>query len=363
MFSTAMLVAGASLALGAAVGSFLGCLVYRWPRDLSLLRPPRSFCPACQQTLPWHRNVPILSWLLLRGRCRDCRAQISIHYLLLELLTALLFLLLALDYPLAEAVPLGVFFAVLLAATFIDVEHLIIPDRLTVPAVAAGLIASTVVPALHGAEAWSAGLWASLVGAAVGYGLLYLVSYLGKLAFGRWNLRSAEPIDFEACRTPQEGWRFRFDGESYAWKELFYRRTDRIRIQALGLVVDGRAWPGTTELILTRDAVGLPERMIPLGELEALSGTTQAAVFPREALGLGDVKLMAVIGAFLGWPGVCFSLGAGSLIGTVVGLTILVVRRTRDTQIPFGPYLSAGAVLWTLAGPRLLQWYVAHFIG
>ena len=117
--------------LGAVTGSFLNACIHRMPRGVSLLNPKRSFCPACEKTIPWYENLPVVSWVFLRGKCSGCGAPISFRYPLVELLAAGLFLALWLkfDFPLGPAY--FAFVALLLAATFIDFEHFIIPDEIT----------------------------------------------------------------------------------------------------------------------------------------------------------------------------------------------------------------------------------------
>jgi leader peptidase (prepilin peptidase)/N-methyltransferase len=351
-----------SLVCGAFIGSFLGCLVYRLPRGVSLVRPARSFCPGCQRTIPWYRNVPVFGWLFLRGRCPDCGAKISLRYPLIEGATAMLFWLAAATFPPAQAVVFWLFFALLLAAAFIDVEHLIIPDRLTFPGTALGMVCSALVPALHGAGTWTAGLKAAFFGAAVGYGTLYAISYFGKLAFGRFNVVSSEPIEFRFQTSVEGGREFVFAEEVYPWDELFFRKKDRIRIETLTLAIN--QVPTTArEVVLRRDSLTVDGRTIPLSEVADFAGRTKKAQFPREAMGLGDVKLMAVIGAFLGWPGVVFSIAAASVLGTAIGASLLFLRRSRSTQIPFGPYLALGAIIWSLIGPQIASWYLQALLG
>lgn len=360
-FSSALLTV-TSLVCGAFIGSFLGCLVYRLPRGLSLARPARSFCPGCQRTIPWYRNVPVFGWLFLRGRCPDCGAKISLRYPLIEGATAVLFWLAAATFPPAQAAAFWLFFALLLAAAFIDVEHLIIPDRLTFPGTALGIVCSALVPALHGAGTWAGGVKAALFGAAAGYGTLYAISYFGKLAFGRFNVVSSEPIEFRFQTGVEGGREFVFAEEAYPWDELFFRKKDRVRIETLTLTIN-QALTGAKEVVLRRDSLTIDGRRIPLSEVTEFAGSTGKAQFPREAMGLGDVKLMAVIGAFLGWPGVIFSIAAASLFGTVIGASLLWLRRSRNTQIPFGPYLALGAIIWSLAGPQIAGWYLGAVTG
>ncbi len=133
--------------IGGIVGSFLNACIYRLPRGISLNEPRRSFCPLCLHAIPWHENVPVLSWFLLRGRCSSCGAKISFRYPLVELLTALLFFLVGVRFGFPLAAVYWVFVALLLTATFIDLEHFLIPDEITVGGIAMGLLLKRSVPA------------------------------------------------------------------------------------------------------------------------------------------------------------------------------------------------------------------------
>jgi len=182
---------------GACIGSFLNVCIYRIPREESVIHPG-SHCPACNTAIAWYRNIPIFSWLLLRGRCAQCRARISPRYIGVELLTALLFLLAWLKFDFAAGPrPLGldpvtsmmvipIYWLVimgLILGTFVDFEHMIIPDRVTLGGMVLGVLASVLVPSLHGAETWLGGLIASSIGLAAGFGSLWAVAVLGEFAF------------------------------------------------------------------------------------------------------------------------------------------------------------------------------------
>ena len=134
--------------LGATVGSFLNVCIYRLPRGLSVNEPRRSFCPSCKTPIPWHQNLPLLSWLWLRGKCASCGSRISFRYFAVELLTALLFLAVWIGFPWPVAIPYWVLVSLLIVATFVDFEHFIIPDEITLGGTAAGVIASLIVPDL-----------------------------------------------------------------------------------------------------------------------------------------------------------------------------------------------------------------------
>jgi leader peptidase (prepilin peptidase)/N-methyltransferase len=182
---------------GACLGSFLNVCIYRIPRELSVV-VPRSFCPSCQRRIPWYLNVPLLSWLMLRGRCHFCRAPISPRYFLVELLVGVLFLLVWLKFPASLGPrPLGLvpmyewkliliyWLAIfgLLLGTFVDFEHFILPDRVTLGGILAGLALSGLVPALHGERDVLHGLLWSSLGSMLGWGTLWLTAIIGTWVF------------------------------------------------------------------------------------------------------------------------------------------------------------------------------------
>lgn len=263
-----------TISTGACIGSFLNVCIYRIPRDESVVHP-RSHCPYCEKLIPWYLNIPLFSWIFLAGRCRYCKAPISVRYVLVELLTALLFLAVALQlepfpqflgmqslsYPVL--VPIyWVFLSGMVLGTFVDFEHMIIPDSVTIGGIAAGLVFSFFAPEMHGAETHLSGLLRSFIGAAAGFGGMLLIAEIGTLAF------------------------------------------------------------------------------------------------KKEAMGFGDVKLMGAIGAFLGWRSLIFTMLVASLLGSIVGVVLIVARiKGRKSEIPFGPYLSLAATLWIFWGPRLWASY------
>jgi leader peptidase (prepilin peptidase)/N-methyltransferase len=186
--------------LGASIGSFLNVCIYRMPRDLSINEPKRSFCPSCKYQIPWYRNLPLISWLSLRGKCANCGAPISFRYFGVELLTGLLFLAIWLKvWPHAWilALPYWVMIALFIVATFIDFEHFIIPDEITWGGAVAGVVLSLAIPTLHGVKSpIEGGMWA-VAGAALGYFLLWGIVIAGKAAFGRKRIKFKEPSPFK----------------------------------------------------------------------------------------------------------------------------------------------------------------------
>jgi leader peptidase (prepilin peptidase)/N-methyltransferase len=247
---------------GLLIGSFLNVCIYRWPRDLSVVRP-RSHCPACGQTIAWYDNIPLLSYALLAARCRHCRARIPVRYPIVELLTGLAFFYFVLTRgPALAAVKMCVFAAALIALLFCDLEERILPDELTLGGAVAGLAFAVFVPMSDSTVhdlAWFAGV----------------------------NLTG---------------------------------RADWLAESALGAI--------------------LPAAILWAG------GWLYEKVRHREGLGFGDVKFMALVGAFLGLNGALFTLMLGSLAGSVLGYAyILVARKDPKTfELPFGTFLSAAAL-------------------
>ena len=345
--------------LGLITGSFLNAVIHRLPRGISLLNPRRSFCPGCEKTIPWHENLPVASWILLRGRCSGCAMPIAIRYPLVELLTAGLYLLAWGRFGLPLAPVLWIFLSLLVAATFIDFDHLIIPDEITIGGTAVGFLCATLIPQLLGASSWWEGLLLSALGAAVGYFLLWGVVELGKLAFGLRRIRPKESMAFEITGSDSDP-SLKLGEESMPLAEFFYRESDRVEASCAWLEIDGERLESGT---LTIGCAGLSygAREWTIGDLEdamPVRAEVSEVVLPREAMGFGDVKFLACIGAFLGWKGVLFSLFSGSMIGAVIGLAMMAATRGRSGgRIPFGPYLALGALLWVAAGPEILHLY------
>ena len=183
-----------SACFGACVGSFLNVCIYRMPLEQSVVRP-RSHCPHCGTLIPWHLNIPVLSWLLLRGKCAWCKGPIAMRYMLVELLAATLFLAVFLKWAIPDDLHLlpvshpalipvyWLFIGGLILGTFVDFDHYILPDSVTIGGMVAGPVLSAALPVMHGCEVWWQGLGMSAAGLALGFGLLLAVSVLGEKAF------------------------------------------------------------------------------------------------------------------------------------------------------------------------------------
>lgn len=351
--------------IGACVGSFLNVVIYRVPLGLSVNEPKRSFCPKCKSPIPMGRNIPLLSWLLLRGKCGDCKAPIPFRYFAVELLTAVLFAAVWWFFPPIVVLPLWVFMALVVSITFIDAEHLIIPTGLTWAGSAVGLIGCVLwpqLPVMAGfADDWKGGLINGAIGWAAGFFGLWIVVELGKMAFGKKELKFPKPVDW-MIKEPEgdnDPMLFVIGGEEIAWWDIFSRKTDRLIVETTDIRVNHEP-VGYGTMIIREFEIELPDGTVKrLEDIKSVDGLATSAVIPREAMGMGDVHLLGMIGAFFGWTGVLFSLFASSLFAI---LAALVGRIGFGRQLPFGPFLVMGAVAWMFGGWRLWQMYV-QFVG
>jgi leader peptidase (prepilin peptidase)/N-methyltransferase len=343
--------------LGAGIGSFLNVCIYRLPLGLSVNEPKRSFCPHCKYQIPWHHNLPLFSWLALRGKCGNCGKPIPFRYFGVELLTAALFLGVWLGKPWLLALPYWIFVSLLVVATFIDFEHFIIPDEITWGGAIAGLVLSLALPQIMGVESNLLGLLWSFVGAAAGYFTLWGVVEAGKLAFGKKTFKLDPAQSFDWTRDGDDA-NLVVGEDTSLWSDLFARETDRLMIQCTGVEIDGKPVADTT-LTFHYDRVLVAGNERPLKEIARLTASATQLTMPREAMGFGDVKFIACIGAFLGWQAVFFTIASASMVGAIIGGgAILITRGKAPAKIPFGPYLALGALLWLFSGPQLVAWYL-----
>ncbi|MGH2708652.1 MAG: prepilin peptidase [Actinomycetota bacterium] len=255
----AVVVVGYAAILGAVIGSFLNVCILRWGAEpkQSVVRPP-SRCPKCGRGVSWSENIPILSWILLRGRCRGCGVRISVQYPLIELATAAIWGYLAWRYGLGlEMLRGSVFATILLGIAMTDARAYIIPDEFTWGGLALGLLLS-----LPGGLS---AVGSAVLGALLGFGLLWVVAVLGKWAF------------------------------------------------------------------------------------------------KQDAMGGGDIKMMAMVGAFVGWEGVLLTVFLGALIGSLIFVPLTLAGSKK--LVPFGIFLAIGAATTYLAGPALIAWYAGYLSG
>lgn len=242
------------LLYGLCVGSFLNVCIFRIPASSSLIKP-RSTCPKCKNMIKYYDNIPVISYLLLFGKCRYCKTNISIRYPLTEILTGVAWLCTYLKFGLSPDFFIYILFiSALIVITFIDLDHQIIPDVISLPGIPLCFLASFLIPEITWKEA--------LLGLLAGGGSLWLVA------------------------------------------EVYH------------------------------------------------------LVTKKEGMGGGDIKLLAMIGALIGWQGVFFTIFTSSALGTLVGLaTMLLTRSNLKLAIPFGPFLSAGAIIYIFFGKFIISWY------
>lgn len=339
---------------GCMVGSFLNVCIYRMPLDLSVVSPP-SHCPHCKYAIPFYLNIPLVTWLALRGRCKNCRAPISPRYFIVELLTGLTFLGCWLVFGArspALALVYSIFLAGLIVATFIDFEHFIIPDEITLGGAVAGFVISFFLPALHGVHSNGQGMVQSALGIATGAGIVYAVLRGGKLLFGRQKIK----LPLEAKIVFSETALCLPDRE-IPYEEIFYRQSDTIVLHARTLELVDRGYANAT-VRLAPSRLRIDDEEIAPETVPHLEAVCSEIVLPREAMGLGDVKFMAAIGAFLGWEAVVFTLVIASMIGAVYGAGMVALHKQKwSGRLYFGPFLALAATLWIFAGPELVAWY------
>ncbi|MBM3832471.1 MAG: prepilin peptidase [Verrucomicrobia bacterium] len=346
--------------LGSMVGSLLNVCIHRMPRDESIVSPG-SHCPHCGYAIPWFLNIPLLTWLYLRGKCANCAAPISFRYFLVELLTGVTFLgawlahgaqspLLALAYCLV--------LSGFLAATFIDFEHFIIPDQITLGGIAVGFVCSAIVPALHadlftGAVPSAAlALRRSFLGILVGGGLIYLILRIGKILFGRQRFALEPNTKVVFTETA-----LHLPGQEIAYGDVFYRKSDAIAFEAKSIELTDRCYTHV-DVRLTPSHLWVGDDKFNPEEIPRMDAVTDQIVLPREAMGLGDVKFMAAIGAFLGWQAVIFSLMLSAMIGAFAGLLLVALRKQAwSSRLPYGPYIALAATLWIFAGHPIVHWW------
>lgn len=235
--------------LGLIFGSFANVCIYRLPKGKSIIYPS-SFCPNCNKPIKWYDNIPLLSYIILKGKCRYCKNKISIRYFIVEFLTGLLFLLIYKKFGLSYLnFVFDIFILSLIIISFIDIDTFLISDVIVIPCIFLGLLFSFLFPEIHNMDRLGSFLY-SFFGVILGGGILIFLAVIGKL------------------------------------------------------------------------------------------------LFKKDAMGGGDVKLLGMIGAFLGWKPIFLTLFFASLLGTLISLILILLKKRKiDDYVPFGPYLALGAVI------------------
>ena len=343
---------------GACVGSFLNVVIYRMPRGMSVNEPRRSFCPQCKAPIPWYLNLPVISYLILRGRTACCGRHYTARYCVVELVCALLFAAIAWYFctdDIITQVLLCVWMAAMLACFCIDWEQMVVLPPLTLIAAGSGVGVSLLSPWFcgEGTEPLQ-GLMSSLSGAFGGFLLFRLVALAGKFFFGRKQQAYDAPQEWVLRQAADgEDVELLIGNERLLWSDLFMESSNRFTLQA---GTESSHETGAGELLFTVDSLTLPDgTTLSLEEHDELRGTCRGYSSRKEAMGSGDAWLALAIGALCGWQGVVFALVGGSFIG--IGAAI-VARIGRGTPMPFGPALIVAACIWLFWGTELVAAYL-----
>jgi leader peptidase (prepilin peptidase)/N-methyltransferase len=250
----------------------------------------------------------------------------------------------------AVALVYGILLAGLIVATFIDFKHFIIPDEITIGGIFVGFLCSFLLPQLHGQKLLIPGMLQSLLGIGVGAGLVYFVLRVGKLALGRqrFPLSGETKIIFTDAALV-------LPDKEIPFEELFYRKSDAIELHAKSVELENQSYKDVS-IRLTPTSLQIGDDTFSPEAVPRLETVSTEVVLPREAMGFGDVKFMAAIGAFLGWQAVIFSLVASSCIGSVVGVGLVAARRREwSSRLPYGPYIAVAAAIWIFGGKNIIE--------
>jgi leader peptidase (prepilin peptidase) / N-methyltransferase len=342
--------------LGAAIGSFANVCIYRMPREMSIVTP-RSRCGTCERPIAWYDNIPLISYLVLKGACRWCGSRFSFRYWLVEFLMGVLWLGVWLHYrqsgEYVMILAYWVFIALLVIGSFIDFEFYIIPDEITLGGVVVGFFFSIVAPALQGVSAIPRAALHSFLGIIVGGGVLYLMVELGKLMFGRLKV----PLSADQKVVIADG-KLKEGEEEMAWEDIFSRESDRIRFRAIKLSFQDKIFENV-DVAVSETTLSLTGADYVLTEIGPVEFSTELLIIPREAMGLGDAKLLAAVGAFLGWQAALVTVFCASVVGGLVSLALISTgKKEWQSRIPYGPYLALGALLWIYYGRELVDCYM-----
>ncbi len=354
---------------GATVGSFLNVCIYRLPRaGLRVNSPARSFCPLCGDRIAWYDNLPVLSWVALGGRCRSCRAPISLRYPCVEALTAALFVVVVErfvfegDGSWPACIVLLVAVSALLVAALIDIDLRIIPDEITIGGMHLLPLAVLLIPELRpfADDALSTGILAGIANGSEPLraalpawlsGNVAVVCAIGVAALVGFGAGYRLYASYRRVRFP-EGLR-RFRDLSLA---------GLLTACALGLVVGVALRPEWSESSRGRALASALVGMLAGSGLIYAVGVVGTRVFRKPAMGFGDVKLMGALGALTGWWGALTGFFVACLLGSVFGIVRLLV--SRDRYLPFGPFLTVSALFvyfWADAFRFVVEWYLALF--
>ncbi|MEW5722322.1 MAG: prepilin peptidase [Thermodesulfobacteriota bacterium] len=360
--------------IGLCLGSFLNVVIHRLPRPgISISHPRRSFCPRCTREIRWYDNLPLVSYVLLRGRCRHCGLPISPRYPLVELICGLLALAVYYkSYPTLGFRTLADLYLALalVAVSFIDLDHFLIPDEITIPGLLVGLAAAILAPEIGLAGPWLAmtlsglagGYWGpALLWLAVGVVLAGVLFWVGERLYeGRFEEEDAEE---EAEDLTLGEITLDFLGRRTAVLTLAAAAVGLLAVLVLGAAGAGRAGPIFSSWFQERTGLSLFGSVLGLvlgGGLIYFIFALYLLVRGQEGMGLGDLVLLAMIGSFLGWRSIFFTVFIGSL--TAMGAYLVSAAAARSfnlkEMLPFGPFLSLAALVYLFFGERILAWYL-----
>lgn len=352
----------AMLLLGLCIGSFLNVVIYRLPLGMKVSEPKRSFCPKCKADIPWYRNLPVITWIMQGGKCAACKSNISPRYPIIELLTGALWYLCSIAYssPL-EALFYGTLGTIALAITCIDIDHFIIPRSLTLLGTLIALTGAALMPYRFAQLTWHEGLLYAIFGILIGWVALYLIVLLGKCLFGTLKIDSDTPHDWSLREPTTEDEELTFvigtgdEQQAFGWSELFFRKSDRLEISGIHtLLIDGSPVEAEHITILPT-TIEANDNSYDITKIHSISGTATHATVPREALGMGDVDLLAMLGATFGAPALIPLVFFACLCGIIVAI---IGRMGFGKHIPFGPALLAGGIAYHLFGQEMWQQYL-----
>jgi len=245
----------------------------------------------------------------------------------------------------AVAIVYCVFLAGLIAASFIDFKHFIIPDKITIAGIFIGLSCSILLPQLHGQRLAIAGAFQSLLGISAGAASIYFILRMGKRLFGKQRIIFSGETKINFTQTTMF-----LSGKTVPFDELFYRKSDAIELHAHSVQFGDRVYKDVP-FQLMRGRLKVGNDTVNLGTIPNMEAVCSEMVSPREVMGMGDVKLMAAVGAFLGWQAVIFSLIGSSLIGSLVGVGLIAARRREwSSCLPYGPFIALAATIWIFGG-------------
>ena len=342
---------------GACIGSFLNVGIYRMPRGLSVNEPRRSFCPTCNKEIPWYLNLPLLSWLMLRGKSACCGQKISARYWLVELACTVFFA--ATAYWLGQEQSLSFFAlvficiwgAAMLATLCIDWEQMVVLPAITLTATAAGVAAALADSwNLYGSFEWSDAMVLSLGSGVGAFIMLKLIGVVGRLLFGS-SKKEYDAVQKWSLQQAGEDIELRIGEDVFKWSELFMEAANRVQLNDATLDLPEHQETGTL-IFYAENMRTSSGHIIALEDYEQLHGTCHGMETRKEAMGSGDAWIAMAIGTLCGWAGCCFALVAGSILGL---LWALVARIGRGQPMPFGPVFIMGAWVYLFYGRNLLE--------